>query len=138
MAYLNIFLYFEGNCEEAFLHYKNAFGGDFKYISRYTQCPEKDKIPQEYHDKIMHIELPISKETALKGSDWMTSDLNSDKKNSFSISVIAQSRDEADKLFIKLSAEGKVKQPMTDMFWGDYFGQFTDKFGVNWIILCSK
>ena len=29
---------------------------------------------------------------------------------------------------------GKVEMPMDDMFWGDYFGSFVDKFGVCWMI----
>ena len=24
--------------------------------------------------------------------------------------------------------------PMADMFWGDYYGSFRDKFGVEWMI----
>jgi len=24
--------------------------------------------------------------------------------------------------------------PMNKTFWGDYFGMFTDKFGVNWMV----
>ena len=45
---------------------------------------------------------------------------------------------EADKLFAALSAGGKVEMKLQEMFWGDYFGSFTDKFGVNWMINCSS
>tara|TARA_B100000929_G_C15465731_1_gene406108 strand:+ start:1188 stop:1394 length:207 start_codon:yes stop_codon:yes gene_type:complete len=50
------------------------------------------------------------------------------------ISLHPDSRDDADRLFNGLSKGGKVEMPMEDQFWGDYFGSFTDKFGVNWMV----
>jgi PhnB protein len=47
------------------------------------------------------------------------------------------SRAEADRLFNELSAGGKVEMPLADMFWGDYFGSWVDKFGVQWMVNCS-
>ena len=32
------------------------------------------------------------------------------------------------------SAGGIVSLPMQDMFWGSYFGSFTDNYGINWQI----
>ena len=49
-----------------------------------------------------------------------------------------KSKDEADKVFQALSAGGKIIMPMEDAFWGGYFGTFTDKFGVNWMINFEK
>jgi PhnB protein len=54
--------------------------------------------------------------------------------NNFSISINAESKEEADKLFNGLSAGGRVTMPMEDTFWGAYFGMFTDKFGINWMV----
>lgn len=44
---------------------------------------------------------------------------------------------EADRLFNALSAGGKVEIPVQDMFWGAYFGSFTDRFGINWMVNCA-
>jgi PhnB protein len=44
------------------------------------------------------------------------------------------SRDEATRLFNGLSAGGNVEMPLEDMFWGAYYGAFTDKFGIRWMI----
>jgi PhnB protein len=54
------------------------------------------------------------------------------------ISVSPDSRKEADRLFNGLSAGGKVEMPLADMFWGDYFGSFEDKYGVHWMINYSN
>jgi PhnB protein len=55
--------------------------------------------------------------------------------NNFYISIDTDSRDEADKLFKKLSNGGKVEMPMADQFWGDYFGSLVDKFNIRWMVI---
>jgi PhnB protein len=137
MASINVYLNFNGNCEEAFNFYKSAFGGEFGYVGRFKDMPSdgEHKMRPEDGDKIMHVSLPISKETVLMGSDtggeWAP---GFQQGNNFSISINADSKEEADKLFNALSAGGKVTMPMGNTFWGDYFGMWTDKFGVNWMM----
>lgn len=142
MNTVNIYLNFIGECEEAFNFYKSIFGGEFSYLSRFGELPEEagmPEIPQEQKDYIMHVTLPISDETVLMGCDMMgTNDNNFIKGNNFSISVSVPSTTEADRLFNALSEGGKIKIPMEHAFWGDYFGEFTDKFGVPWMIICSN
>jgi PhnB protein len=48
------------------------------------------------------------------------------------------SRTETENLFNALSAGGKVTQPLQDKFWGDYYGSFTDKYGVQWMFNCNE
>ena len=50
------------------------------------------------------------------------------------ISITTDTKEEADKFFNGLSAGGTIEMPMADMFWGDYFGSFVDKFGVCWMV----
>jgi PhnB protein len=54
--------------------------------------------------------------------------------NNFMVSITAASKAEADRLFKGLSKGGKVTMPMASMFWGSYFGMFTDKFGIQWTV----
>lgn len=138
MTTINVYLNFKGNCEDAFNFYKSVFGGEFSYVGKFGEMPPQEgmpPMPPEMANQIMHISLPISKETTLMGSDtggeWAPHFLQG---NNFSISVNTDSKDNADRFFNGLSAEGQVIMPMADTFWGDYFGMFTDKFGVNWMI----
>lgn len=137
MALVNVYLTFNGNCKEAFDFYKSVFGGEYQYIGTFGEMPpmEGSEVSEGDKDKIMHVSLPISKETILMGSDagggWTD---NYKAGNNFSISVNAGSTEEADKLFAGLSAGGQVTMPMADTFWGAYFGMFTDKFGINWMV----
>jgi PhnB protein len=137
MTTVNVYLTFNGNCEQAFNFYKSVFGGEFPYLGRYKDMPAQDgnKIDSKDAEKIMHVSLPISKETMLMGSDtggeWAR-DFN--QGNNFSISITTDTKTEADRLFNGLSSGGKVTMPMNKTFWGDYFGMFTDKFGINWMV----
>jgi PhnB protein len=58
--------------------------------------------------------------------------------NNFYISLHPDTRAESDRLFALLSAEGEIKMPLQEMFWGDYYGSFTDKFGVQWMFNCVE
>jgi PhnB protein len=138
MTTVNTYLNFDGNCEEAFTFYKSVFGGEFPYIGRFSDMPPQEgmpPMPTEMAKRIMHVSLPISKETMLMGSDtggeWAAS---YKQGNNFSISISTDSKEEADRLFNKLSEGGQQTMPMNQTFWGDYFGMFTDKFGVNWMV----
>lgn len=139
MITVNLYLTFNGNCEEAFLFYQSVFGGEFSYIGRFKDMPSDDEnckpMSEEDGNKIMHVSLPISKETVLMGSDtggeWSPILVQG---NNFAASVNTGSREEADRIFNGLSQGGQVAMPMENTFWGAYFGMFADKFGINWMV----
>ena len=137
MTTVNVYLNFDGQCEEAFSFYKSVFGGEFSYIGRFNEMPqdENNKLSESDGNKIMHVSLPISAETNLFGSDtvgaWSPKLVQG---NNYSISINASSKEEADRLFNGLSAGGQVTMPLENTFWGAYFGMFVDKYGINWMV----
>lgn len=135
MKQVNPYLNFNGNTEEAFNFYKSVFGGEFRMLMRFKDTPEAGNIPADVRDLIMHVALPLGKDNVLMGTDAPESmGFGLKEGNNVHISIHTESREEADKLFNGLSAGGNVQMPMTDMFWGDYYGAFTDKFGIQWMI----
>lgn len=136
MATTNLYLNFNGNCEEAFNFYKSVFGGEFTYIGRFGEMPESDeyKVLDADKNQIMHVSLPIG------NSILMGSDCGSERSsffiagNNFSASITAESKAEADCLFAGLAEGGQITMPLANTFWGDYFGMLTDRFGVNWMM----
>lgn len=137
MAQINPYLIFNGTCEAAFQLYKSVFGGEFEMISKFKDMPADENTPklsEEDGERIMHVSFPISGGNILMGSDSNTQSGDVIFGTNISISINAESREEADKLFNGLSVGGKVTMPMTDTFWGAYFGMFADKFDVNWMI----
>ena len=138
MAKVNTYLTFNGNCEEAFNFYKSVFGGEFQYLGRFKDMPpiEGQSAPESEAEKIMHVSLPVSKETILMGCDSFEAFVGQATMvgNNFSISINTDSETEADRLFNGLSADGKVTMPMNKTFWSSYFGMFTDKFAIQWMV----
>lgn len=141
MATVNVYLTFNGNCEEAFNFYKSVLGGDFSYVGRYKDMPKQDgceEINDSDANKIMHITLPIGNEISIMGNDSPEQWASSYKEgNNFSLSVDVRSKEEADRIFRGLSAGGHVTMPMQTTFWSAYFAIFTDKFGINWSVTMS-
>jgi len=136
MMVINTYLNFEGNTEEAFNFYKSVFGTEFASLVRFRDMPmEGVNIPDRDAGKIMHIGLPLGKDQMLMASDVLGSiGQKLTMGNNVHLSLHPDSRAEADRLFNALSAGGKVYMPMADQPWGDYWGNFMDKFGVHWMI----
>ena len=136
MAQINPYLHFNGNAEEAFTFYKSVFGGEFATIVRFKDMIfEGCETNEKEAEKIMHIALPIGKHTVLMGSDTPESmGKQNEMENRTKISITAESKDEADRLFHALSAGGTVEFPIQDSPWGSYFGMFRDKYGFEWMV----
>lgn len=131
---LNPYLNFDGNAEEAFRFYQTVFGGEL-FLQKMGDTPDAENIPEEEKNRAMHVALPIGQGQYLMASDCLPSAghvLHVGNNNY--ISITPDSREEADRIFQGLSAGGEIEMPMEDMFWGDYFGSFKDRYGVCWMI----
>ena len=135
MAAINPYLTFAGNCEEAFTFYKSVFGGEFAMIMRFKDMvsPENPVLENEAN-KIMHIALPIGKNILMANDVPESMGSVSENENRSKISISAESKEEADKLFSGLSAGGNIEVPISESPWGSYFGMFRDKFGIEWMV----
>ncbi len=136
MATVNPYLTFNGTCEEAFNFYKSVFGGEFRMIGKFGDMPPMPgmDIPESAKNRIMHVSLPISKETILMGSDSNPAMGEVNVGQHLSISIAADSKEEADRIFNAITAGGKITMPLADTFWGAYFGMLVDKFGIIWMV----
>jgi len=138
MATVNPYLIFNGNCEEAFNFYKSVFGGEFTYMGRFKDMPGEKPVSDSEKDLVIHVSLPLDKDSVLMGSDTTESAGKVNFGNNIKLSLNTSGKEEADKLFNALSAGGKIIMPMGDTFWGAYFGMCTDKFDINWMINFDK
>lgn len=144
MASVSTYLNFIRNTEEAFNFYKSVFGGEFfgEGIMRFGDIPPSPDMPpcaEADKDLVMHVELRILDSHSLMGTDAPESmGFKLNFGNNVSINLQPDTRKETDELFKKLSAGGTVSMELQDMFWGDYFGAYTDKFGVQWMFNCSE
>lgn len=133
---INPYLNFNGKTEEAFNFYKSVFGGEFNALQRFKDVPNSEQpMPKEEGDRIMHISLPIGDGNFLMASDISEGmGMKLAPGNNVYLSLHPESLEESERLFNELSKDGKIEMKFIKMFWGDYFGSFTDKFGVQWMI----
>jgi PhnB protein len=133
------YLNFPGNTEEVFKFYRSVFRSEFiNGIQKFGDLPADSNHPpidEKIKKMVLHVELPILGGHILMGTDApkeMGFTLTSG--NNMHIQLEPETREEADRLFNELSVRGKIEMPMKDMFFGAYFGSFTDQFGINWMI----
>jgi PhnB protein len=138
MAKINPHILFKGNTEIAFGFYQSVFGGDFTTLLRMKDIPgdPNNPLPESVANKIIFIALPIGKSDSLIGSDVGEQFMNEElvTGNRYTISITAESKEEAQKLFNGLSVGGAIEMPLEESFGGSYFGMFADQFGIQWMI----
>ena len=136
MMNIEPYLSFNGNCEEAFDFYKSIFGGEFAHVARFKDIPDSESFPvaEEEKEKIMHITLPLNKNTTLMGCDSPQVSGKTQFGGNIAISINIEGHEKGNELFNNLSTGGDVIMSYKKSFWNAYFGMFTDKFGVRWMV----
>jgi PhnB protein len=143
MATVSTYLNFTSNTEDAFNFYRSVFGGEFQGgILRFKDIPPTENmppLPEEDKNLVMHVALPILDGHLLMGTDAPESmGFRVNPGNNVYIALQPDTREETMRLFNALSDGGKIEQELQDMFWGDFYGSCVDKFGVQWMFICSE
>jgi PhnB protein len=135
MPLINPYINFNGNAEEAFEFYRSVFGGSFATVMRFKDMQNPGHpLSEAEGDKIMHIALPIGSNVLMANDVPEFMGRVNEAENRSKISISAESREEADRLFNGLSAGGTIEMPIDDSPWGSYFGMFRDKYGIEWMV----
>jgi uncharacterized glyoxalase superfamily protein PhnB/uncharacterized protein YndB with AHSA1/START domain len=139
-ARVTVYLNFPGNTEEALNFYKSVFKTEFigPGIKRFGDIPPDANHPpvaDKVKKMVLHAELPLIGNHLLMASDAPKEmGFAVTQGNNMHINLEPKSREEAKRIFDALSVGGNVTMPIQDTFWGAYFGAFTDKFGINWMV----
>jgi PhnB protein len=126
---LNPYLYFDGQCEEAFRFYQKCLGGKITFMMSWEGSPMAGQTPPGWAMKILHAAL-ASDDGLLEGCDAMPGEYK--KPQSFCVMLKPKDAAEAERIFRAL-AEG-----MAQTFWALRFGMVVDRFGMPWLINCEK
>ena len=138
------YLNFPGNTEEAMNFYKSVFRTEFSGmgIQRFGDISQGEGYPpvaDEVKKMVLHAELPIMGGHVLMATDAPKEmGFSVTPGNNMHISLEPETRTETERLFAGLSQGGAIIMPLADMFFGSYFGQLTDKFGINWMVNCMQ
>jgi PhnB protein len=135
MAQINPHINFNGNAEEAFNFYKSVFGGEFTKIIRLKDLSGPEfPVAENDANKIMYIALPVGNNILIANDVPESMGRTNENENRSKISISAESKEEAERLFNGLSKAGNIEMPLADSPWGSYFAMFRDKYGIEWII----
>ena len=131
-TFVQPYLFFGGQCEEALEFYRTTFGGELQMLTRYKESPEPHpSLPSCFGDKVMHASVKIG-ETTVMASDGMCE--GKPNFEGFSLSITVPDEAEADRVFAALGEGGLVTMPLEKTFWAPKFGMLTDRFGVGWMV----
>lgn len=136
---VSTYLNFPGNTEEVMNFYKSVFNTEFingiQRLSDAPQDPNSPPLSESLKNMVLHVELPILGGHILMATD-APKEMGFEVKagNNMHINLEPDSREETERLYYALSEGGVVEIALQDMFWGAYYGNFQDKYGVNWMI----
>ncbi|MGQ0466323.1 MAG: VOC family protein [Sporichthyaceae bacterium] len=128
------YLFFSGDCREAFTRYQEIFGGELHLL------PMSD-VPAEEGDGcvstagnehlIAHAALTVGG-GLLMASDDPTGD--GGPKKGVAVSYSAPDAAETKRVFDALAEGGEVQMPVAATFWSPAFGSCVDRWGVSWMV----
>ena len=136
MTQINAYLGFNGQCREAMNFYKDCLDAELTMQS-VSETPMAAQCPESMKDHIMHAELKKNS-LLLMATDMVPVGEEVIRGNNFALSLSCSSEEEIHHFFDKLSAGGKIIEPVKQQFWGALFGVFTDKFGIRWMLNFDK
>jgi PhnB protein len=135
MQLVHIYLNFPGTTREAFAFYETVFKTKIAMIQTFGETSFMPNVPEAAKPKIMHAQIPITQDVHLMASDVVEGfSPPVTFGDNFQISLVADDKAEADRVFAALSAGGRVTMPLANAPWGPYFGMCADRFGVQWMV----
>jgi PhnB protein len=135
MMQLNPYLFFNGNCKEAFEFYEQCLGGKITMMMFNHEAPPETQMPGMSGETIMHAHLELGN-WALQGSDCPPDMFQGN--NGFCINLAIDDPAEAERIFNTLGEGGEIRMPFAQTFWAYRFGMLSDRFGIPWMVNCEK
>jgi PhnB protein len=132
---LNSYLFFNGQCEEAFKFYEQCLGGKIEAMLPHEGSPAADHVPAEWRSKILHARMVVG-DQVLMASDAPPGHFQA--PHGFSVNIGVSDANQAERIFHALAEKGKVTMPIAETFWALRFGMLVDRFGIPWMVNCEK
>jgi PhnB protein len=131
----NPYLFFDGQCEEAFRFYEQFLGGKIESMLTHEGTPAASSVPPEWAKKILHACMTIG-DTVLMASDAPLGHYH--KPQGFSVNISVNKPEEAERIYQALAENGSVQMPLQQTFWATRFAMLSDRFGIPWMINCEQ
>ncbi len=130
---LDVYLNYNGTCEEAFRFYEQHLGGKITMMMTHGEGPDQANVPADRKKAILHARIEIGK-TAVMGADIP----NAEPMRSAYLTLTVDSDKEAERLYALLSDGGQIFMKMEETFFATRFAMLRDKFGTSWMLLRER
>jgi PhnB protein len=130
---LDIYLNYNGNCEQAFRFYERHLGGKITMMMTHGQQPNAANVPPDRKDAILHARIEIGR-TVLMGADIP----GSEPMRSAYLTLSVDSAEEAERLYALLSDGGQIFMKLEETFFASRFAMLRDRFGTSWMLLHER
>jgi PhnB protein len=127
------YLFFDGNCREAFTRYKEIFGGELTMMTM-AEAPQDQPVPAEQADMVIHAAL-TGGDSMLMGSDDPTGGFSA--VQGMQVTYTSAEAADAERVFNALADGGQVNQPLIETFFSPRFGMCVDRYGTPWMIVAD-
>ena len=125
------YLFFGGNCREAFTRYEEIFGGELVLLTM-ADTPDGGDAPPEQADMIIHAALKVGDGLLMASDDPTTDDFG--PVQGMMVTYEATDADDARRVYDALVEGGSVSQELTETFFSPAFGMCVDRFGTPWMV----
>ena len=143
---LNTYLFFDGQCEEAFRLYEKTVGGRIVGLMRYADVPS-GPAAFKGSNRVIHVSLHVG-DRVLMGSDTPPAGVEPmpsghrpeqyKKPQGFRANVAVDTPAETDRIYHALFEGGTIAMPIGETFFAQRFGMLDDRFGTPWMVTCLK
>jgi len=133
--HLNTYIFFTGQCKEAFEFYAKVLGGKIEMMLPHAGSPAEQHVAPEWRDKILHARLLIG-DNVLMASDAPPG--RQSKTGGYAVNISLNDAAEGERIFRALEESGTVIMPYSETFWAVRYGMLTDRFGITWMVNVEK
>lgn len=130
---LTPYLYFDGQCREAFEFYASVLGAELPILR--THGETNPGAGPDLKDRIAHARLTVD-DTVLMGSDAMPGQVVKAQGTQVHLGMTDAKR--AGRIFDNFAEGGVVFVPFAKTFWSEGFGMLVDRYGTPWMVDCSS
>ena len=127
----NPYLFFSGDCADAFAFYSEVFGVEARVMTNADLPDDAEPMPGAEPSHVMHAAIELGG-SFLMGSDDPSG--SGGPKAGFCVSYSAPDVESVHRVVDALAAGGEMSMPVIETFWAPAFGMLTDRFGVSWAI----
>ena len=131
---IQVYLFFDGRCEEALAFYQEALGAEMEMLMRFNESPDPLPPPMdgpEFAEKVMHASFKVGDSVVMASDGHCGGNANF---NGFCVALNVANPKEAEARFNALAEDGTITMPIAKTFWSPRFGMVADKFGVPWMV----